>query len=294
MGYRTALCQNAPVAQLTITDHSRAAAGMTYVYPVVSRRSRGVSVGVNLNPNNACNWRCIYCQVPDLKRGGPPPIALDQLEAELRRMLGEIVHGDWLARHAPEGMRRLNDVALSGNGEPTTAVEFPAVVESIGRVLADFDLLDRVKLVLITNGSQADKPLVRAGLRAMATMAGEVWFKLDRATADGLKIINGTRTDPERQYRRLKACAHLCPTWVQTCLFALDGEPPAEEEMRAYLGLLARARAEGVPLKGVLLYGLARPSLQPESARLSRLSEHWMQTLGQRIEDLGLPVGVYA
>ena len=135
---------------------------------------------------------------------------------------------------------------------------------------------------------------MRDGLRAITTMAGEVWFKLDRATAEGLKAINGTRTDPERHYRRLKACAQLCPTWVQTCVFALDGEPPAEDEVRAYLDLLARARAEGVPLKGVLLYGLARPSLQPEAARLSRLSEHWLQTLGQRIEELGLPVGVYA
>ncbi|MGQ9684999.1 MAG: radical SAM protein [Thiobacillaceae bacterium] len=279
--------------QLTITDHSRAAAGMTYVYPVISRRSRGVSVGVNLNPNNACNWRCIYCQVPDLKRGGPPPVDLDQLEAELRRMLAEILRGDWLARHAPEGMRRLNDVALSGNGEPTTAAEFADAVESIGRVLADFDLVGRIKLVLITNGSQVDKAAVRTGLRAMACMNGEVWFKLDRATAAGLRAINGTRSDPERHYRRLKACAALCPTWMQTCVFALDGAPPAEAEVRAYLELLARARAEAVPLRGVLLYGLARPSLQPEASRLSRLPEDWLKALGRRIEALGLTVEIH-
>ncbi len=288
-----AVCKNPPVDQLTITDHSRDAAGMTYVYPVVSRRSRGVSVGVNLNPNNACNWRCIYCQVPDLKRGGPPPIALDRLEAELRRMLQAVIQGDWLLRHAPEGMRRLNDVAISGNGEPTTAAEFSAVVALIGRVLAEFDLLGRVRLVLITNGSQLDKAPVRAGLRAMAAMGGEVWFKLDRASAEGLRTVNGTRTDPERHYRRLKACAQLCPTWVQTCVFGLDGEPPAQAELRAYLELLARARAEAVPLEGVLLYGLARPSLQPEAERLSRLPEAWLQNLARQIESLGLTARVY-
>ena len=58
--------------RLTVTDHSRDSAGMTYVYPVVSRRAGGVSVGINLNPNNACNWACVYCQVPDLARGTAP------------------------------------------------------------------------------------------------------------------------------------------------------------------------------------------------------------------------------
>ena len=62
---------------LTIEDHRRDSAGMRYVYPVVSRRAGGVSVGINLNVNNACNWACVYCQVDNLTRGGPPPIDLD-------------------------------------------------------------------------------------------------------------------------------------------------------------------------------------------------------------------------
>ena len=68
---------------LDITDHSRDIVGLTYVYPVVSRRAGGVSVGINLNPNSACNWRCIYCQVPELKRGSAPTIDLTRLEKEL-------------------------------------------------------------------------------------------------------------------------------------------------------------------------------------------------------------------
>lgn len=266
---------------------------MTYVYPVVSRRSQGVSLGVNLNPNNACNWRCIYCQVPNLQRGGPPPIALDVLKRELRQMLTDIVQGDYLARHVPEGMRRLNDVALSGNGEPTTAPEFPQVVSLIGEILTDFGLAGRVKLVLITNGSQLDRPRVQVGVRAMAGLNGEVWFKLDRATRRGLRQINDTRADPEHHYRRLKTCAGLCPTWVQTCVFGLDGAPPEAQEVQAYLDLLARAVLEGVPLKGVLLYGLARPSLQPEALRLTRLPEAWLKALAARIESLGLVARVH-
>ncbi len=277
---------------LTTLNHDRDAAGMVYVYPVLSRRAGGVSLGVNLNPNAACNWRCIYCQVPDLQRGGPPPIDLVVLEAELRQMLESILNGDFLAREAPEGLRRLNDVAISGNGEPTSAAEFPDVVSLIGRVLADFGLPGRLPLVLITNGSLAGKPRVQAGLRTMAKLNGEVWFKFDRATRAGLSQVNDTAVDPESHYQRLKTVAGLCPTWVQTCMFALDGQPPEPAEVDAWLGLLARAVGEALPLRGVLLYGLARPSLQAEAPRLAALPDVWLRNLAARVAALGLEVRV--
>ena len=86
--------------------------------------------------------------------------------------------------------------------------------------------------------------------------------------------------------------ARLCPTWVQTCVFALDGEPPAEDEVAAYLDLLRGALADGAPLAGVLLYGLARPSMQPEAPRLSNLPAAWMDALATRVRGLGLAVHV--
>jgi hypothetical protein len=279
--------------QLSTGNHDRDIAGMTYVYPVVSRRAGGVSVGINLNPNNACNWRCIYCQVPDLKRGGPPPIDLESLEDELRRMLDDLLLGDFMVRAVPEDMRRLKDVALSGNGEPTSAGEFPAVVGLVGRVLADFGLVGKLGLILITNGSLAHKPSVQAGLREMASLGGETWFKFDRATREGLALVNDTETDPEIHFRRLGRVAGLCPTWVQTCLFSLDGAAPEKREVEAYVDLMKRARAEIPALRGVLLYGLARPSRQPESSRLGRLPESWLKDLAERIQALGLPVRAY-
>jgi len=274
---------------LTTTNHDRDNSGMKYVYPVISRRASGVSIGVNLNPNNACNWRCIYCQVPNLTRGGPPAIDLALLEAELRQMLANIVNGDFMTRHVPEKMRQLNDIALSGNGEPTSAAEFSSVVDLIGRVIADFNLTGKIKLVLITNGSLAHKAIVQEGLRKMATMNGEVWFKFDRATRTGLSMINNTETDPESHYQRMKIVASLCPTWVQSCFFKLDGETPNEEEVNAWLAMLTRAKNDNLPLRGVLIYGLARPSMQSEASRLGRLEEKWMQALVSRVAAVGWP-----
>ena len=181
-------------APLTPTNHDRDSADMAYVYPVVSRRAGGVSVGINLNPNNACNWACVYCQVPDLQRGTAPAIDLALLESELRTMLTDILQGDFMQTRVPEGARRLNDIALSGNGEPTSAREFADVVECIGRVMTAFGLTGAaahppVKLVLITNGSLADRPRVQAALARMAAFNGEVWFKLDSATLEFLDFL---------------------------------------------------------------------------------------------------------
>ncbi|MET0917158.1 MAG: radical SAM protein [Burkholderiales bacterium] len=251
-----------------------------------------MSIGINLNTNDACNWRCIYCQVPGLSRGSAPPVDLSLLERELRGFLREVVEGDFMALRVPFEARRLNDIALSGNGEPTSAREFAAVVGSIGRAMADFDLVGRIKLVLITNGSLVHQARVQAGLAQMANLNGEVWFKLDRATEAGIRAVNSTRTTMEKVLRNLRTAAALCPTWVQTCLFALDGNPPPELELQAYLDCLAALQREGVPLRGVLLYGVARQSYQPEAPRISQLSETWLASFSERIKTLGLPVTV--
>ena len=277
---------------LTPIDHDRDSAGMTYVYPVVSRRAGGVSVGINLNPNNACNWACVYCQVPGLTRGTAPEIDLAQLENELRAMLTRILHGDFMQTRVPAGARRLNDIALSGNGEPTSAKVFPQVIELIGRVMADFDLVGKIKLVLITNGSLVDRSRVQNGLRKMAALNGEVWFKFDSATASGMRTINQTRIAPDKQFERLGLAARLCPTWLQTCVFALDGAPPSEIERNAYLAAVSRIRQQQIPVQGVLLYGLARPSMQAQASRLSALPAAWLDAFAENIRSAGLPVKV--
>jgi len=123
-----------PDRMLNVTNHDRNSAELRYVYPVVSRRSGSVSVGINLNANNACNWRCLYCQVPNLTRGSSPSIALDILESELRDFLNELLHGDFMKDRVPERSQRINDIALSGNGEPTSSTEFSDVISIIKRV----------------------------------------------------------------------------------------------------------------------------------------------------------------
>jgi hypothetical protein len=126
----------------------------------------------------------------------------------------------------------------------------------------------------------------------MAALNGEVWFKFDSATASGMRATNQTRVAPARQFERLAAVARLCPTWLQTCLFALDGAPPSVDEQTAYLATIERIRQQAIPVQGVLLYGLARPSMQPQASRLSALPADWLEGFADKIRAAGLPVKV--
>lgn len=270
---------------LTTSDHNRDVSGLQYVYPVVSRRAGGVSIGINLNINNACNWRCIYCNVPNLTRGSPPPINLKLLAKEFRLFLNDIVHGDFMQRHVKESDRVLKDIAFSGNGEPTSAKEFPEAVALVQKILKEFDLLDKIKIRLITNGSMLQRQPVKDGIRLLAQHNGEVWFKLDAATAEGIARINDVNVNPNSHIDKLKICAQLCPTFIQTCMFALDENPPSEEDIAAYIDLTKQLKGT---IEGVHLYGIARQSMQAEAPRLSQLPNEWFNCIASRLEQAGI------
>jgi wyosine [tRNA(Phe)-imidazoG37] synthetase (radical SAM superfamily) len=279
---------------LNTTNHDRDSVALRYVYPVVSRRAGGVSVGINLNTNNACNWRCMYCQVPGLTRGSAPTIDLVVLENELCNFLNELLHGDFMLRRVPEGTRRINDIALSGNGEPTSSTELVQVIAIIARVRREVDLPEAVKTVLITNGSLLYRSEVQKGLREMAKLNGEVWFKLDRASEAGMQLINDSRTSMNKVRDNLIAAIACCPTWLQTCWFGLDGKSPSRQDEDDYLEFVSALLRDGHKPQGVLLYSLARPSMQVEAPRLSALSTEQLQAFADRIGKLGLMVKVTA
>jgi len=153
---------------LKVSQHDRDLAGLTYVYPVLSRRAGGVSVGINLNPNNACNWHCAYCQVPDLVRGKAPDIDLLLLEHELSGFLADLIHGDWMERFVPEGSRVIRDIAFSGNGEPTSAEVFAEAVDRVLRVRDAFGLAADAVPVRLIDQRQSAGTGAGSGRRAQA------------------------------------------------------------------------------------------------------------------------------
>jgi len=273
---------------LNTKNHDRDAVGLTYVYPVVSRRAGGVSLGINLSPNNACNWQCVYCQVPNLKVGVSPQADIQQLAQELDGFLHDLIHGDYMQKHVPEHCQVLKDIAISGNGEPTTCPNFLEAVEVIVQVMQTYKLA--IPLRLITNGSSVHKKHVQAGLRRMAEQHGEVWFKVDAIGEQRTAAIHGVSIKPSWQFKQLQAVAAVCAVKLQTCVLKQQTQDDAYAQ--DYLNWLKQALEHGIKLDGVLLYGLARPSMQIGGKDLESADKTWMQDFAEKIESLGLSVTV--
>jgi len=266
--------------------------GLKYVYAVVSRRAGGVSLGINLNPNKACNWQCIYCQVDGLVKGGAPEIDLGLLGKELDSMLKEILHGDFMTQRVPEDMRFFQDIAISGDGEPTTSNQFLDVVQLIGEAMKTHDLVGKIKLRLISNGSLSSREEVQNGLRRIADLGGEVWMKVDSLIPETIERINGAHGNPEDIINNVRDSCAVCPTWIQTCMFKQNDKFPEEIEIEAYEHFLTHLRLEKITIEGVWLYSVARPSKQKDGDQISEVPAGGLERLAKRLNVLGFPIRV--
>jgi wyosine [tRNA(Phe)-imidazoG37] synthetase (radical SAM superfamily) len=218
-------------------QHQRSFEHNRFVYPVVSRRSRGVSIGINLNPDKVCNFDCIYCQVDRVQASETRFVELDAVLAELDEMLRLVTTGELFgtAKFAatPEPLRRLNDIAFSGDGEPTTYRNFDEIVARVAEVKRRHALPD-VKLVLITNASMFHRPAVERGLATLDANNGEIWAKLEAGTEDYFKLVERTAVPFRRVLDNITAAARVRPIVIQSLFMRIAGESPSPGELSAF------------------------------------------------------------
>ncbi|WP_232507804.1 radical SAM protein [Ghiorsea bivora] len=223
-----------------------------------------------------------------MQRGVADEVDLTVLEKELDSFLVEILYGTYMQEHVPEQCRQLQDLAISGNGEPTTCLNFSDVVALIVRLMQKHKL--DIPLRLISNGSCVHKTHIQKGLMLMAKQQGEVWFKVDVLGEAMTKAINGVCLSAAWQTKQLQQAAQVCPTWIQTCVMQLQLDD--DMYMTNYVSWLNEVLAQGANIKGVLLYGLARPSMQDGGDKLVSADKNELAVFAQKIESLGLAVKV--
>lgn len=290
--FHPTIYQLMPDSKLNTTNHDRQIAGLKYIYPVISRRAGGLSIGINFNPNNACNWRCIYCQVPNLTPGNAPEMDFELLARELREFLDYVQHGDFYENFKLEAQyRNIKDLAISGNGEPTSLKNFDQALALIGEIATDAGVFPNSNFVLISNGSLLYQPGVQNGLKVLANYNGEIWFKLDSATPEGRKLTNNTGQSQHKLLENLKIASNLSRTKLQTCMLHYQ-QLWSESEKAAYLQLLAQLRQDDIRIEQIMLYSLARQSFQPEAEHLQKVERDEMLAFADRILELEYKVSV--
>ncbi|MEJ5188636.1 MAG: hypothetical protein WHT84_05450 [Breznakiellaceae bacterium] len=239
-------------------------AEFSLVYPVYSRRSGGLSLGINLFlSEKVCSFDCPYCEVfppvlpeqnleKDFPFGasgyGSPNVTLSSnerdaflisLEQQLRHHISllDSVKGEG---DAPSGRRSIRDISFSGNGEPTLSPFFVPALEMVHRVR--MELVPSAALVLITNGTGFLRPEIFDAL--MAAACGEphldIWLKVDGATDDWFHRMSGSAIPRESLHEAFLRFAACAPFTVQTMVCSIDGALPPDSEVIAWEHFILR------------------------------------------------------
>lgn len=253
---------------------------------------------MNLNLDKLCNFDCPYCQVDRKVAGKAQVLDVARIRAEVEALL-DSVDGNGVCRlplfdTLPDDQKRLRDVALSGDGEPTMVPEFSAIAAMLAEVQAARPDLD-FKLVLITNATLLDRPAVQAGVASLLSRRGEVWAKLDAGTEAWYQKVNISRVSLDHIEANLIALGKKHPFKIQSFFCGIrsaDGTVGGwdDDEIAEWLGRLARVRDSGARILEVQLYTLAR---RPAEAFVQPVTAEFLAGMRERVETLGIPAKVY-
>ena len=278
---------------LTIHDHRREFDENRYVYAVLSRRSGGVSIGINLNPDKVCNFDCIYCQVDRTTPGRYRRVDLKVLEEELRDILARVRSGS-LLEHLPFSgipvpLRQVKDIAFSGDGEPTTYPRFKEVVELAIRAKEDAGL-GHLKIVVITNATMFHRPRVREALAVLDRHNGEIWAKLDAGTEEYYHLVDVTTIPFQRVLDNILEAARHRPIVIQGLFMRVHGVGPDEKEIKAFCDRLREIVVKGGKINLVQVYTVAR---RPAEDYVTPLSNAEVDAITEAVRQIPLPVAPF-
>ena len=279
--------------RLDFKDHRRSLGENRYVYPVVSRRSGGLSIGINLNPDKVCNYDCPYCQVdrsvPPLIRRVDEEVLIQELEA----LLSWASDGS-LWERAPfntvrPDLRRLCDLAFSGDGEPTSYFRLSGLIDRVADVRDEYGFSD-VPLVAITNASLFHRKQVEKALGRLRVRGGRVWAKLDAGTDSYFKWICGTSLSLDRICTNISDVAKDWPVHIQSMFLQKDGQAAPAAEIDAWGQRLQVMVENGAQIERVQVYTVAR---KPADTSLEPLTVEQLEGIADRARACGLVAEIY-
>ena len=246
-----------------ISNHDRGTDQSNLVYPVVSRRSGGLSVGINLFPDaKRCGFDCPYCEVRPF--AGEKRFSPEKLGTALERFFAVDYPSSWASTP-------VRDLCISGNGEPTLS---PFLEEALGLCASArrkyADVAGAADIVVITNSTGFLRDDVSDTLRRFgARESVEIWAKLDAGTQARFALMSRSPFLLTEILGAISLFARDTPVIIQTMLCSLEGKRPDFAEADAYAACLNTMLGGGARIDAVHFYTVARQPLEPWASPIS-------------------------
>jgi wyosine [tRNA(Phe)-imidazoG37] synthetase (radical SAM superfamily) len=243
--------------------HDREFMDFQYCYPVISRRSQGLSLGINLSRRKECNFDCPYCQIDrdDLKKN-TNEIDLEILKKEILSLITSALSEELFLHPRFEGTEEyykiLRDISLSGDGEPTTSKYFMEVSEIVLRIIREYrDKEILIKPVVITNGSMLHKEAISNILIEMKSLEGGAWVKLDAGTEEEFQMVADSKIPYTTIINNILQFSKKSPITLQTILY-YDKYGNESFSTQNMINRLQDLLSKGSQIEYIQLYTLAR------------------------------------
>ena len=128
------------------------------------------------------------------------------------------------------------------------------------------------------------------GLQLINNHNGVVWFKVDSVTPNGIMNINQINSNKQQILHNLTISSKLCTTWIQSCFFMNNQEPPPKTDISEYLEFIVEVKDL---IKGVLLYTIARTPSLAEGKNLTPVGQGFFENMCVYLEKRQILVKYY-
>ena len=245
--------------------------------PVKSRRL-GVSLGVNLLPNDSkyCTYDCVYCECGWTYKNHKAKL---HPREEVYKALDLMLQQMKVDNMPPD------NITFAGNGEPTVHPDFAGIIDDT--ILLRDKYFPEAKISVLSNATQVHKDSV---VQALLKVDQNI-LKLDTANDDLLRIINrptgklNTRTIVER-LKKFRGNLSVQTMFIRGEYKGEIFDNTTAEEVDKWLDLLLEIKP-----KNVMIYPIERDT--PTSG-LIKISKEELDIIAEKVRNKGLEVLVYS
>ena len=244
--------------------------------PVKSRRL-GVSLGINLLPNNSkfCNFNCIYCECGWTK--DKMPKINFHTRSKVKKMLSEKL-GEMSGNN-----EKLDIITFAGNGEPTLHPEFDKIIDDTIEIRNE--LFPSAEIAVLSNSTMLHKNKVLSALKKIDKNI----LKLDSADINTIKLLNNPQGHYNLDYI-IDNLAEFDGDFILQTMFVkgkYEGkivDNTTDDEVNAWLNLVREINP-----KQVMIYTIARDTPAPD---LEKISVEKLEEIAEKLKQINIDVQI--